>query len=122
MKAEDVVELYNTYAKKNGWQQTKVITPKLRDALNKATKVLKESQDWEAVMLGWEAHDFFSGKSGAYKAKLVTMLYKSRYEEFYADGLELQEKSTGTDDFLAQLNNPDNYTSFKAPARGNNAD
>ena len=91
MKADDVVALYNVHAKKNGWQRLVKLTPKIREQLNKALVTFKTEEEWATIMRGWEAHRFFSGKSGEYKAKLVTMLYKCRYEEFYNDGLELED-------------------------------
>lgn len=115
-KHEQVIQLYNDYAKKNKWVRCTKLTDELKKRLAKALKQFPELSDWEVILKGWEAHHFFSGKSGQYSSiKIHTMLYSSRYEEFYNDGVALSEKQNDHDDFFAQLNNPKNYSSFRVP-------
>lgn len=115
---EDVVELYNIHAKKNGWQISKTLPTVLRKSILSALKKYPSMDQWHTIMKGWESDAFFSGRSGIYdRIKIRTMLYKSRYEDFYEDGLTAQEKQAEHEDFFAQINNPANYSTFKLPGK-----
>lgn len=92
---DSVVKIYNTYANKNGWQQCQKLPETLRRTLLRATKQFPEANQWHTIMKGWESDKFFSGKDAGYdyRPKIRTMLYRSRYEEFYENGMSLGDDS-----------------------------
>jgi hypothetical protein len=100
--ASAIVDLYNDYAKRNKWQVSLKVSMDTMRKLKAAAKELPEMDNWEAVMRGWMAHDFFSGRKLDYRPNLMTMLFKSRYMDFYNAGLESPEIQT-TDSILDEF-------------------
>lgn len=103
---ENLIELYNQYAEKNHWQKCRSITSEIKRYGQAAIKKLPLKEDWVLVFQGWESDPFFSGKSGVYdRIKIRTMFFKTRYMEFYEDGLALLEapKKQTTEEWLAEL-------------------
>jgi hypothetical protein len=91
-------ELWNTYAKRNGWTSIRIMGQDLKDRLRKASKELTTMNMWETALKGLEADPFFGGSSSDYKATPLTLFYKNRYMDFYNKGAD--ESVTGVDAIL----------------------
>lgn len=101
-KPRHLVSLYNEYAVKHKWQKVAKTSDALSKKLSKALKDLPSKEEWDVVFRGLVADGFFSGRNSDYKTNINTLIFKSRYMDFYNAGLEAQAIPS-VDDFLAGL-------------------
>jgi hypothetical protein len=99
---DQIVTLYNEYAAKNKWQKVNKLADATKKKLSAAIKELPSLDEWTLVMRGLEADKFFSGSSSDYKTNIQTIIFKSRYMDFYNAGLDTQGKES-VDDILSSL-------------------
>jgi hypothetical protein len=90
----DLISLWNEYATKHKWQRVVKPGEALKKKLSSALKELPEIDQWKVVMRGLESDDFFSGRRSDYKTNIETLLFKSRYMNFYNAGVDAQERPT----------------------------
>lgn len=103
----DFVRTWNAACESN--KQWRSITEKNADIKRRfqtASKHFPKVNDWELIVKGMEAHDFFSGRSGKYdRPKPLTLFMDRRYFEFHEAGKEslaLPKKET-VDDILSEF-------------------
>lgn len=90
IKIDMVLEMYNAAAQRQGWQKVRSAGVDLRRRLKVAVKRYPEHHQWKLIFQAWEADEFWSGRKTGYdRIKILTMLNKSRYEEFYDAGLAI---------------------------------
>jgi hypothetical protein len=96
---EQFKDLWNSYAKRNGWTGIQIMGEDLTERFKKARKELTTLEMWETCLKGLERDPFFSGVSSEYKARPLTLFYKNRYMDFYNRGAD--EAVTGVDAIVA---------------------
>lgn len=101
-KPRHLVSLYNEHAVKHKWQKVAKTSDALSKKLSKVLKDLPSKEEWEIVFRGLVADDFFSGRKSDYKTNINTLIFKSRFMDFYNAGLEAKETVT-LDDLLAEV-------------------
>jgi hypothetical protein len=106
---DSLVNLWNTAAARNCWRKVAKVNPKLRSEIIKARKHFPNIDDWKLVIKGMEMDSFFSGSTGQYSPKILTLFFKQRYFEFYdAATIEVKKKDIVPDEWynLAVVKRP----------------